>query len=91
MGRWITEIRIISHLVDRNFAKAAQGPGRKGRLRRKHRREMASDDAPAGLPQSAAGAGNPGFAGQKNTPAKTKNGYVPHDCKQSEFPSGPLE
>jgi hypothetical protein len=43
-------------LVDRNFVKASQGPGRKFRLRRKHRREMATDNAPAGLPQRAAGA-----------------------------------
>ncbi len=28
---------------------------------------------------------------RKNTPAKTKKGYVPHGCKQSEFPSGPLD
>ena len=26
-----------------------------------------------------------------NTPATAKKGYVPHDCKQSDFPSGTLE
>jgi hypothetical protein len=26
-----------------------------------------------------------------NTPATTREGYVPHDCKQYDLPSGALE
>jgi hypothetical protein len=49
------------------FMKAWQGPGRQGRLRRKpctvlvqgkHRRDIAGHNPIAGLPQSAAGAGD---------------------------------
>jgi len=35
--------------------KTCQGPGRKDRLRRKHRRDIAFHSLPACLPQSAAG------------------------------------
>ncbi len=28
---------------------------------------------------------------KKNTAAKAKEGYVPHDCQQDDFSSGPLE
>jgi len=42
--------------------KTWQGPGREGRLRRKHRRDIAFHNSLAGLPQSAAGAGRENFA-----------------------------
>jgi len=43
------------------FMKTCQGPGRKVRLRRKHRRDMDFHNLPACLPQSAAGAGKENF------------------------------
>jgi len=41
--------------------KTWQGPGRKVRLRRKHRRDIAFHSLPACLPQSAAEAGKENF------------------------------
>jgi hypothetical protein len=70
---------------------AWQGPGRQGRLRRKHRRDITGHNPLADLPQSAAGAGRENFDEITETPATNKKGYVPHDCKQYDLPSGALE
>ncbi len=70
--------------------KAWQGLGRKGRLRRNHRRDIAFHDLPTCLPQSAAGARKDRLGGKKNTPARAKERYVPYDCKQDDFSSEPL-
>jgi len=71
--------------------KAWQGAGRKGRLRRKHRRDIAFHNSPGCLPQSVAGVGREMFGGYESTPAPAKVRYVPHDCKQYDFPSGAPE
>jgi hypothetical protein len=60
-------------------------------LRRKHRGKRLQITPLLAFGKAQRGHETRGFGGQKNTPAKTKNGYVPHGCKQSEFPSGPLE
>jgi len=71
--------------------KAYQGPGRKGRLRRKHRRDIHLHKSAAYFPQSAAGAGKQNFEEIAAPPATAKEMYAPHDCKQADFPSGPLK
>jgi len=71
--------------------KAWQGPGRQGRLRRKHRRDITGHKPLARLPQGAAGAEEETSMKSLDTPATTKKGYVPHDCKQYDLPSGALE
>jgi len=70
--------------------KVRQGTGRKGRLRRKHRRDIAFHKPLAGLPQSAAGAGSESFGGIAEPPARVRERYAPHDCKQDDFSSGTL-
>jgi hypothetical protein len=49
-------IGFFSKLAGHFLMKACQGPGRKGRLRRKHRRDIAFHNPIAGFPQSVAGA-----------------------------------
>ena len=74
--------------------KACQGPGRKG--------PPQADAASIGgistfhkpsacLPQSAAGAWKQSFGEIAEPPATAKEKYVPHDCKQYDFPSGTLK
>ena len=71
--------------------KTCQGPGRKVRLRRKHRRDIDSHSLPTCLPQSAAGREKKTSMKCQNTAANAKKGYMPHDCKQYNFSSGTLE
>ena len=73
------------------FIKACRGPGRKFRLRRKHRREFRFHQPPACLPQISAGAWKQSFEEIAETPAIARERYVPHDCKQDDFPSGTLK
>ena len=65
------------NLLIEYFMEAWQGPGRKGRLRRKHRRDITCHKPPACLPQSAAGAGEDRFGGKENTAATAKERYAP--------------
>jgi len=70
--------------------KAFQGTGRKGSLRRKHRRDTPFRKLFAGLPQSAAGVWDKSFGEIAEPSATAMERYVPHDCKQDDFSSGPL-
>jgi hypothetical protein len=45
----------------------------------------------ASLPQSVAGAWKQSFGEIAEPPAIAKEKYVPHDCKQYDFPSGALK
>jgi hypothetical protein len=54
-----------------------QGTGRKGRLRRKHRRDIAFHNLPLlAFPQSTAGVGEDRFGGKENTAATAKERYA---------------
>ena len=46
---------------------------------------------PAGLPQRAAETRKEGSGEIAEFPAPDRERYVPHDCKQDDFPSGTLK
>ena len=69
-----------------------QGSGRKGRLRRKHRRDIAFHNLSLlAFRKAQRGREKIGSEENKNTAATAKKRYVPYDCKQDDFSSGPLE
>ena len=70
--------------------KIRPAPGRKGSLRRKHRRDIPFPDSLAPF-QSGAGAGKERFEETIAPPATSNERKSPHDCKQDDFSFGPLE
>jgi len=55
----------------------------------KHRRDNTDHNPLAEDPQGAAGTRKENSDGTTEHPATAKEGYVPHGCKQYDFPSGP--
>jgi hypothetical protein len=91
-GNWILEIWIISQFVDQIFCQS---------LTRARKERQIAPQASAGycfpnclrLTSSKHSGGRekkPSMTPQ-DTPATAKKGQPPHDCKQYDFPSGPLE
>jgi hypothetical protein len=73
------------------FLTAWQGPGRKDRLRRKHRRDIDGIIPFLAFRKAQRGREEKNLMKSPNTPATAREGYVPHDCKQYDLPSGALE
>ena len=71
--------------------KAWQGPGRQGRLRRKHRRDILTITPLLPFRKAQRGREQKTPMNSLNTPATPKKEYVPHDRKQSDLSSGALE
>jgi len=91
----IKKMRIISKFVDRIFhqslPRARKESSRSERDAASIGGRSASHEPPVGHPQSTAGVGEVSLEEITDSPATGEERYLPHDCKQDDFPSGPMK
>ena len=83
---------IISKFVDRIFHQSLPRARKESQIAQQASAgDPLSTNPPVGHPQSAAGVGEVSLEEITNTPATGEERYLPHDCKQDDFPFGPMK
>jgi len=72
-------------------SKPAKGPEGKSDCAASIGGRSAFYEPPVGHPQSAAGVGEVSLEEITDSPATGEERYLPHDCKQDDFPFGPMK